>query len=169
MAAAPASNQRPPARNPTAGWTELRCDSVCPRSGHMAGGQSGSVRTFPATATQWPGRPPPARFTPFANPRWVGRVTPCAPRPPPVGPGFSQIQPANPVVPMVFPPGSLIGTPHFGFATVPSRLVKPNPTKSTNFAPAHFNPDPARLDACPACRARREELGDRASPGIPRY
>jgi hypothetical protein len=41
--------------------------------------------------------------TAIAHPRPVGRVTPCAPRLPPAGPGFCQMPPADPVVPTAFP------------------------------------------------------------------
>ena len=71
------------------------------------------------------------------------------------------------------PPGSPAGTPRFKSAPVPSRLVKPNPTKSINFAPVPFDPDPARLDACPPCSARRQECRatgtDRGRDGARRH
>jgi hypothetical protein len=94
---------------------------------------------------------PPAAI---ANPRSVGRVTPCAPHLQPPCTRFSQTPPANPVVPMAFPSGSPIGTPHLAFATVPSRFVTPNQSKTINFAPVPFDHDPGPL---PFCRARREE------------
>ena len=99
---------------------------------------------------------PPAAIV---NPRRVGRVTPCAPRLQPASTGFSRMPLANPVVPITFP----------RFIVVPSRLVAPNPTKSTNFAPAHFDHHPGCPDACPPPRrARRQEPGGRASPGTSR-
>jgi hypothetical protein len=55
-----------------------------------------------------------------------------------IGPWFFPNAACQSGCPKCVPPGSLIGTPHFGFATVPSRLVTPNPTKSTNFAPVHL-------------------------------
>jgi hypothetical protein len=42
----------------------------------------------------------------IANPRLVGRVTPCAPRLKPAGTGFSQTLLANPVAQMMFPESS---------------------------------------------------------------
>ena len=45
----------------------------------------------------------PAANLQSARPPLVGRVTPCAPRLQPAEPGFSQMQPAKPVVPLTYP------------------------------------------------------------------
>jgi hypothetical protein len=154
MAAAPASNQRPPARSPAAGWTELRCDSVCPRSGHVALGQPESARMISAPATscpsqpwrkgKWLGRPPLVRFislrqraagrarhsvraAPATSDHWIFRAAACQSYCPK---DLPRVRPSQ--------------APPFQFTAVPSRFVTPNRIKSNFFAPVHFAPAPAR-------------------------
>jgi hypothetical protein len=53
MAATTCFSQRPPGRNPNPRWwIELRCDSVCPRSGHVAHGHPRSAGLRPALRFQ---------------------------------------------------------------------------------------------------------------------
>ena len=105
---------------------------------------------------------PPAAL---ANPPPVGRVTPCAPRLPPAGTGYTQRPLANPVaqmaIPQVHPPEPCFPDSLFP----PSNLVTPSPTKTTNFAPIRFDHAPARPDVYPLCSARREEC---RATGLPR-
>ena len=84
------------------------------------------------------------------------------------GPWFFPDAASQSCCPKGVPPSSPNGTPPFQFTAVPSRFVAPNRIKSSFFAPVHFAPAPARLDACPfvahdvrraACRGRRQEHG----------
>jgi len=96
---------------------------------------------------------PPAAL---ANPRPVGRVTPCAPRCNQRSLNFPRCH--LPVrLSQWRSPSSPAGTPLSQFAPIPSRFVTPNRIKSNFFAPVHFHHAPGHLDARPPTyRARRE-------------
>jgi hypothetical protein len=57
----------PPAPETAIWWTELRCDSVCPRSGHVAHGHPESVRTISVASAQDSGMGVPARAFQFPS------------------------------------------------------------------------------------------------------